>query len=275
MMSEKLKINLGNVQKTLLLPLWARATETRKKKPLLVDKAAVEIIDRIDFDFSVIASNISEISLLGWIGRSLLFEKIIKNFIKKHPKATIVNIGCGLDTTFERIDNGTIEWFDLDLPDVIEMRKLFIGESARRKFIAQSFLNDEWLNLLKNKADILFMAAGVLYYFEEREIRAFLGRLVDIFPKCEIAFDATSQIGMKMANKMVITNSGMDEKSFLKWGLKSSKDLLQWDDRIQTMNEFSLFENVKNGLPLKTRIGILLSDMLKMQYMVHLKTAQL
>lgn len=271
MMSEKLKINLGNVQKTLLLPLWGRAVETQKNEPLLVDQTAVEIIDKIDYDFSAITRNLSEISQLGWIWRSLSFDKIIKDFIEKHPKATIVNIGCGLDTTFERIDNGTIEWLDLDLPDVIAMRKQFIRESVRRKFIAESFLDDEWLNLLKNKEDILFIAAGVLYYFEEQQIRGFLDKLADAFPKCEITFDATSPIGVKMANKMVIKSSGMDEKSFLKWGLKSAKDLLQWDNRIGITEEFSLFENVKIGLPFKIRIGILLSDILKMQYMVHLK----
>ena len=270
-MSEKMKINLGDVQKTLLLPLWGRAVETKKKEPLLVDRTAVEIMDTIDCDFSAITRNLSEISQLGWIGRSLSFDKIINGFIKKRPKATIVNIGCGFDTTFERIDNGTIEWFDLDLPDVIEVRKQFIRESARRKFIAQSFLDDEWLNLLKNKEDILFIAAGVLYYFEEQEIRDFLGKIVATFPECEIAFDATSPIGMRMANKMVIKNSGMDEKSFLKWGLKSANELLQWDARMEITEEFSCFENVRIGLPYKIRIEILLSDILKMQYTVHLK----
>jgi O-methyltransferase involved in polyketide biosynthesis len=271
MMSEKLKVNLGNVQKTLLLPLWGRAVETQKKNPLLVDQTAVEIINRIDYDFSIITKNLSEISQLGWIGRSLSFDKIIKDFIEKHPKAAIVNIGCGFDTTFERIDNGTIEWFDLDLPDVIEIRKQFIHESVRRKFIAASFFDDEWLNLLKSKKDILFVAAGVLYYFEEQEIMAFLDKLAAAFPKFEFAFDATSPIGIKMANKMVIQSSGMDEKAFLKWGLRSAKDLLQWHTRIGIREESSLFENVKIGLPFKIRLAILFADILKMQYMVHLE----
>lgn len=245
--------------------------ETQKKKPLLVDQTAVEIIDKIDHDFSTITGNLSEISRLGWIGRSLSFDDIVRGFIEKHPEATVVNLGCGLDTTFERVDNGTIEWLDLDLPDVIEIRGQFIHESARRRFAAQSLFDDAWLHLLEGREDILFIAAGVLYYFEEQAIKDLLGKLADRFPKCEIAFDATLPIGVKMANKMVIKNSGMDEKSFLKWGLKGAKHLLQWDARIRIIEEFTLFKNVRIGLPFKTRLGMLLSDMLKMQYMVHLK----
>lgn len=270
-MSEKFAIKLGNVQKTLFLPLWGRAVETQKKEPLLVDRTAVEIIDGIDYDFSTITSNISDVSQYGWIGRSLSVDKIVKGFIEAHPKSTIVNIGCGLDTTFERIDNGSIYWFDLDLPDVIELRRKFIHESERRKCISGSFLDYEWLNQLKGEDNILFIAAGVLYYFEEHQIKNFFSRIADLFPEGEIVFDATPPLGIKMANKMVIKSSGMDEKSFLKWGLKRAEEIRQWDNRIKIMDEVSVFSGIKKSLNFKSRMGILISDMLKMQYMVHLK----
>ena len=156
-MSDKIDINLENVQKTLLLPLWGRAIEYQKKDPLILDKTANEMVTRLNYDFSQITNNVREISRLGWVARSLTFDKITKQFLEKHPKATIVNIGCGLDTTFDRIDNGKLIWYDLDLPDVIELRRKFIKEHSRRHFIVNSFLNYEWLEELVIEENILFI----------------------------------------------------------------------------------------------------------------------
>lgn len=270
-MPERIAICLGNVQRTLLLPLWGRALETQKKEPLLRDRTAVDIIDKIDFDFSTIAANLSEISQLGWIVRSLLIDRIIGRFLEKYPRATIVNIGSGLDTTFERIDNGLIRWYDLDLPDAIELRKEFIAESERRKFISASFLDDSWLDLLPIADNILFIAAGVFYYFEELQIKGFFKKIADRFPGSEIAFDASSPAGVKMANKMVIKNSGLDEKSFLKWGLKSAAEIQSWDSRIEVLAEDLFFKNVGRDMDFRTKFGTWLSDLLKMQYLVHLR----
>ena len=97
-------------------------------------------------------------------------------------------------------------------------------------------------------------------------------RAVETQKKAPLLVDKSAvEIVEKMANKMVIKNSGMDEKSFFKWGLKSSKLIQQWDSRINILHEDSLFKNAKKGYDLKTKIGLLLSDLLKMQYMVHLK----
>ena len=119
-MGNKNNIKLGSVQETLFLPLWGRAIETQKRRPLLVDEKAVSIIKSIPYDFTTISKNIMNLSRLSWIARSIYFDKKIKDFIDVCPEATIVNIGCGLDTTFERVDNGKIHWYDLDLPDTIE-----------------------------------------------------------------------------------------------------------------------------------------------------------
>jgi O-methyltransferase involved in polyketide biosynthesis len=198
-MTDKVAVKLGHVQETLLLPLWGRAVEARKKKPLLVDKTAVEIIGKLNYDFTTIARNISFLSQLAWIARSLHIDRIIRQFLTKYPKATIVNIGCGLDTTFERVDNGSLYWYDLDLPDVIKLRSDFITESERRKFIAGSFLDDQWLSQITVVDNVLFVAAGVFYYFEAEQIKDFLIKLADRFPSGELVFDATSPVGVKVA----------------------------------------------------------------------------
>jgi len=268
-MPNKIDIKLKNAQETLLLPLWGRAVETQKSEPLLVDKTAHEIIDRIDYDFSTIAKNISEISRIGWVARSLNFDQIITNFLNKHPKATIINIGCGLDTTFERVDNGVILWYDLDLPDVIELRRQFMKEDNRRKFIESSFLDYNWLDKLQIHDNVLFVAAGVFYFFEEYQVKEFFIKVADLFPGCEIIFDATSSI--EMANKMVLKRSKVAEESFLKWGLKSAKKLESWDERIELVEEFPMFKNIRSHITFKNKITTFISDLLNMQYVVHVR----
>jgi O-methyltransferase involved in polyketide biosynthesis len=272
-MSEKITADLGNVQKTLFLPLWGRAAESKKENPLLVDKTALQIVEAVDYDFSTLANNLSDLTQMAWIMRSMCVDETVRVFLEKHPQGTIVNIGCGLDTTFDRIDNGSVMWYDLDLPDVIELRRQFIKETERRKLIPASFLDKSWLNEICGSENVLFIAAGVFYYFAESEVKAFLVRLADRFPGSEIIFDASSPYGIKTANRMVIKRSGLDENSFLKWGLKNAETLTTWDKRFRVLCTHDYFG--KNGRHFGIRIRLIgwISDRLKIQYMVHLGMA--
>ena len=262
-------LELGSVQKTLLLPLWGRAVETGKARPLLVDRAAADIIAAIDYDFSTIARNISPITRLAWIARSLHTDRTIRKFLARNAGATIVNLGCGLDTTFDRVDNGRLRWVDLDQPDVIELRTRFIPESARRRSIACSILDDGWLSQVT--APVMFVAGGVLYYLHEAELRTLFGRLADAFPGAEILFDACSPRGLRMANKKVIEGGGMDEAAMLKWALARASDLEAWDSRIAVIAEYGVFRNFKGGLSIGEKVGTTISDALRIMSMVHLR----
>jgi len=264
-------IELGSVQRTLLLPLWGRAVETKKPRPLLVDQTAVRILDTIDYDFSTIARNISFVSQLSWIARSLHTDRTIREFLERRPGATFVNLGCGLDTTFERVDNGLLSWYDLDLPDVIELRRRFIQESARRKFIACSLLDHGWWEQLKDADSMFFLASGVFYYFEEAQIKALLIDLASAFPGSEVLFDACSRRGVRAANQRVIKAGGMDEAAILRWGLQRARDMESWDSRIAVVDEYPIFRDMKRALSFRERWGTSLSDALRIISMVHLR----
>lgn len=268
-MSDKIAVNLGDVQKTAFLPLWGRAIETQKPKPLLVDKTAVAIIEKIDYDFSTMAHNLHELTQAAWILRSICVDEAIRAWLVKYPQGTIVNIGCGLDTTFDRVDNGTLTWYDLDLQDIIQLRRQFIAEMPRRKFISASFLEEGWLDEISAAQHVFFFAAGVFYYFEAEQIRQFLIRLADHFQGSEIMFDVSSPYGVKVANKVVIQNSGLDKRSYLKWGLDNTQTILSWDRRIRLVKVYRYFGSRARSLKLKTRLWGILSDRLKIQYMVH------
>ena len=225
----------------------------------------------MDYDFSRIAENVAGISQLSWIGRALVTDQVIKKLINEHPEATIVNIGCGLDTTFERVDNGQLRWFDLDLPDVMELRNKFFTQNERRKFLTSSFLNEGWLDQLDDTGKTMFVAGGVFYYFDENTIRDFFIRMAEKFHGSEFLFDVASPTGVRAANRVVLGGSGMDEGAILKWGLKKLKDLERWDRDIKIIKKYSFFTSLRPSLDFRTRMGTYISDFLKIMYMVHLK----
>lgn len=269
-MEQKIKIKNGSIQETLLLPLWGRAYETQKNNPKLIDKKAVEIIEKIDYDFSTIEKTQS-MSQYGWVARSLHTDRLALEFIDKHPEATIVNIGCGLDTTFSRIDNGKIICYELDLPDVIALRKNFYEDSDRHISIASSFLDTEWFEKINVRDGLLFLAGGVLYYFNEEQIKEFFIKTSDHFKRCDFFFDSLSPMGMKIAKKQVLKKGGMGMSMDCGWGLKPIKSLENWDNRIKVINTIPMHKGMYKGLPFRTKMILFIPDMLGVCSMVHIR----
>jgi len=266
----KIKVELGDIQKTLFMPVWARAVETGKKNPLLNDKTAVEIIGSVDFDFMNMYDNIPEISQISWIARCKRFDIVVKEFLQRYPHGTIVNIGCGLDTSYERINNNSVLWYDLDLPDVIDLKRKFADETGNRIFLAHSFLETEWFDDFRIIEKVLFISAGVFVYFEETEIRDFILRVADRYKDSEMFFDVTSLKGVEIANQ-VIRKSGIGSGSLFKWGLKDKAVITSWDSRIHLLNTFYTFKIDGLGLSKGDQEIADISDSLDIQYMIHLK----
>lgn len=264
-------IELGSVQETLLLPLWGRAIETQKQNPLLTDNTAVSIINSLPYDFSAIATNVNKLSMASWIARSIFFDKKIREFISVCPQATIVNIGCGLDTIFNRVDNGQIKWIDLDLPDSIKLRKQFISESDRNKFIAKSALDTSWFESVSGDKNIMLLMAGVIYYFDESEVKTLFANFHKFIPGVELIFDYSSKKGTAVANKKVIDKGGMNKAAYLKWGIDNIFEIEKWSDNIKVLSSMPMFREHKKKYPFIKRIGMNISDALKIMSLAHVK----
>jgi len=265
------EINLGSVQETMLLPLWGRAVETLKPNPLLVDKKAVEIINSIQYDFSTIANNISKLSRASWIARSIFFDGKISEFISVNPYATVVNVGCGLDTTFDRIDNGKLNWIDLDLPDAIELRKQYFQESDRRRFISKSVFDTTWYDDILNKDKVMLLIAGVLYYFDESEVKKLFNEIHTCLPAAEIIFDHASKLGIKFSNDQVLKRGGMNESAYLKWGTDDIYEIEKWESYIKVISNMSMYKEHKKNYSLIKRIGMSFADRLKVMSLAHIR----
>lgn len=271
-MPGKISVELGPLQRTLFLPLWARAKETKKEIPLLIDSKAVEIIDAVDYDFSTLNKSLEEINLVSWISRCKKYDEIINKFILANPYGTIVNIGCGLDTYYERAINNSVQWFELDLPDVIDLRRKFFSETSTRKFIPESFLKTDWFNQIELKGEVLFISAGVFCYFEEVEIKDFFVKIADRFSSSELLFDVTSKQAIKIAN-CLIANTGLHQNLFMKWALKNKKIILSWDSRFKLIGVHYTFKQKNLNLSFRNRIIGTISDFLNIQYILHLKVS--
>ena len=179
MIAEKQKIILDkkSVSITLFVPLCPKAMETKHKKPIIIDNKAVEIINSIDFD---IKPYLQKRTYHAAIVRTWIIDKIVNEFINKFPDCTILNLGCGLDTRISRLDNGILKWYDVDFPDVIDLRRKFFVENERIKFISKSIMDYSWFDDIKFKSTdkILIISEGLFPYFYEKQI-------IDIFfAKC-------------------------------------------------------------------------------------------
>jgi O-methyltransferase involved in polyketide biosynthesis len=267
------KLDLGSVQKTMLLPLWGRAIETKKTKPLLIDETAVRIVKEIDFDFSTIDS-INTVARLSCIARSIYFDNEIRKYLETFPKGPIINVGCGMDTTFDRIDNGKVIWYDLDLKDVIELRKKYIPESDRRKYISESILENNWYDQINQIDNILLLFSGVLCYFKEEDVKNLFLEIVKHYKAIDIVFDYCSKKGIEIANKKVIQQGGMDQNSNLRWGIDDIYEIEKWGNKINIVNNMPIYKEFKNNYPFFKRIGMIVSDIIKVVSLAHIKLAR-
>ncbi len=234
------------VARTLLIPLYHRALESQRPDAMLVDKKAQELVDKIDYPFGQLKLMSHDQTFLAM--RVKMFDSICREFLAKTPAAAIVHIGCGLDTRFERVDNGQVNWVDLDLPEVIALREsLGLKEKKRCRFIASSVFDFGWMERiqLEKKDKVLFLAEGVLCYFTAEENKPLLMALYKKFNGCEVAFDGMTPMMVGFDNlHLIITR----QKARLKWGLKDPKDLEDWAKGIQLLDAMYYFEKYEPRL---------------------------
>ena len=246
MIQEKISIHkLRNVPETLLAPLWFRAVETKRPDAIITDEYATVIVKAIDYDF--LRFEKAKLSQLGVAIRTKLLDEATMRFIKEHPDAVVINIGAGLDTRFERVDNGKITWYDLDLPETIEIRKRFFQETDRCKFIAKSILDFSWIDEINTHGKpVLFVAEGVLMYFPEQELRPFFAQLSSHFPNSEMLFEMLSyRIVGKAKHHDTIKKIDSRHVEF-QWGLKNTKEMESWNHNIHLIEEWKLSDYHKN-----------------------------
>jgi O-methyltransferase involved in polyketide biosynthesis len=263
--------DLTGVSETLLVPLHYRVEESKSDSSPFKDEVAERFHDSIDYDWSKFRGESMQRRVMPI--RTAILDDQVKEFLAKAPDGLVVNLGAGLDTRFYRLDNGTVEWIELDLPIVIALRrKLQEPENARHRLVAASVLDEKWVATVKPVATkrILLVAEGLLPYFSEEEHRKIFGYLASNFPGQEMLFqtNAPSLIqGFVQHSDLSKMRSNVE----LRWGLEDSRQVSSLDPNIEFIREFPLIEGQLDVLPEEIRQKLTPAMAKNIAKMVHVR----
>lgn len=263
---DKSSINtITDISETLLIPLYARAQETLSKNPIIDDKKAVEITEKLNKFFIISNSPLHQQLAKGKIRRTSnkkltaflsirtrKFDRYCLDFLRRIPNGTIVELGCGLSSRFSRIDNGKVVWYDLDLPEVIEIRKQFFQETTRNHMIASSVLDYKWMEKLPTK-NILFIAEGLLMYLHEEEVKSLILKLQQKFPGCELVCEVENTFVINTLKKerwrkKFQRDHHLGPDAILYFGIQNGADLESWAQGIKFLDEWTVFDDHEKKL---------------------------
>ena len=233
----KYKIEKNTVQETLVIPLYARKVCSELYPNLYRDETAVRLIDEIDYDFSQAEKNAR--SLMQRFGslevamrqNDLAFE--VRDYLKGHPKAAVVNLGCGLDSTGRSCDNGSCRIYNLDFTDVIAVRNALLPAGEREKNIPCNLNDTGWFSQIDASNGAVFFASGVFYYFLTEQVKALVQAMADAFPGGVLVFDAANRTAVKMIAKTWLKSAKIKDVGAYFAVSDASKEIGAWDSRLQ------------------------------------------
>lgn len=212
------------------------------------DQKALDIVNQIAYDFSNFEK--SDIDRVFSMMRCREFDRHARTFLTEHPAGVVVDIGCGLGDRLSRIDaanTANVNWYNLDLPEVMAIRARLLEESGRGKSIACSVLDSVWVNQVKVQPGekVLFLAEGVLPYFDEVDTKQLFRMMCEAFPGCEIVFDALSPFMIWFHKRESTMKEAAAE---LRWGVRNDRDLEQWSDHIHLLGSWRYFDQPERRL---------------------------
>ncbi|MEA5506455.1 class I SAM-dependent methyltransferase [Halotia wernerae UHCC 0503] len=225
---------LVGVTETLMITFHGRYMEQARYDCILKDEKAVEMQDKIDYDFSKYIHGWA--SQLGTVLRAKAIDDAVKKFIANHPNTTIINLGAGLCTRFFRINNGELHWYEVDFPEVIELKQKLIHENHRYKLISCSILESTWISQIETKANqpLFIIMEGVSMYLTEAENKLLFQQIQKHLAPVEMIFDVASCEFAKNTNRHDTVSK---TSASFKWGTDNSSELESWGLGIKLKDE--------------------------------------
>jgi O-methyltransferase involved in polyketide biosynthesis len=259
---EKPLQSLSEVSGTMLITLFSRAKETLSQNPIIRDPKAVEIIEIFKKEIAgsdnpihqkIIKDTYNPKLAVTMALRSRRFDRYVLDFLARHPDGTVINFGCGLDTRFDRIDNGRVNWFDIDFSSVIELRRRFMQEGPRRHFIEGSILDADWTAKVKTDAPILILAEGVFMYLKEEEVKKLLAMIKQKLGKVELVCEVSNrywvnQMNGKRMQRKFKRQLGMTGNAVFSFGIPDSRYFEGWDGDYKYLDEWTYFDDREKKL---------------------------
>lgn len=232
----KYHIENNTVQETLILPLYGRKLCSERFPGLFSDPESARLIESIDYDFSEKGKKMeTTIGLFGAVEVAqrqydLAYE--VSEYLRAHPNAAVVNLGCGLDTTFYRVDNGSCKGYNIDMPDVIAVRNELLPPRERERNIACDLNDTSWFDEIDGSEGAIFFAAGVFYYFKNEQVKALITAMSERFEGGAAVFDTCNRRGVKMMMKTWLKEAGITDVSAFFAVSDPEREIGAWSDKI-------------------------------------------
>jgi O-methyltransferase involved in polyketide biosynthesis len=242
MSANKIHVDLSGPPQTMLDMLYGKALDADAAHPVLGDVYAKRLVDQLDYDWSKCAINKQRRRQVASIAvRTSQFDMWTRQFLSRHERAVVLHLGCGLDSRVFRIDPGPgVEWYDVDYPDVIGLRKQLYQERGHYHLVAASATDPSWLAAVPADRPVLLLAEGLSMYLPQDEGVALLRRVVERFPSGQLILDFWSRFGMKAQSRTnrVITHSGSE----LGWAVNKPDDVLDLVPKARLLEAISMFD---------------------------------
>ena len=250
----KIRIEKNTVQETLVIPLFGRVVCSERFPALFSDPEAKRICDSLDYDFEAKRKKMeSPAGLFGALEVAqrqydLLCE--VKAYLETNPKAAVVNLGCGLDDTFSRSDNGLCRGFNLDLPDVIAVRNELLPAREREENVPCDLNDFSWMDRIDPSREIsregaVFFAAGVFYYFRTEDIKKLFAAMAERFPGAVLAFDSCNRRGAKMMRKTWLKEAGITDVNAF-FSLEDPDEIRNWSGNFASVGSKSYMRGYRD-----------------------------
>ena len=233
----KYKIEKNTVQETLVIPLYARKMCSELYPDLYRDETAVRLLGEVDYDFSALQKKSrSLMQRFGFLEvamrqNDLAYE--VRDYLKTHPNAAVVNLGCGLDSTGSSCDNGSCKIYNLDFPDVIRVRNELLPAGEREKNIPCDLNDTSWFAQIDASDGAVFFAAGVFYYFLKEQVKNLVLSLVDAFPGSVLVFDAANEKAVKLMLKTWVKDAEIRDVGAYFAVSDAKREIGPWDTRLR------------------------------------------
>lgn len=236
-MNENKKISLSKEKKTLFITLRAKAIDSLLVNSILHDDTAYKILKEINYDFAKFEKDDDS----GTVVRAKQFDEWIIKYIEANKNSTVVYIGCGLDSRITRINPpSTVYWYDLDFPEVIEVRKLFYSNKDKYQMIDSSATNFSWLEKISKDRPTLIIAEGVLEYLSSEEVKELFRRIIDHFNHGEIIFDVMNSLAISIGKKELEKKTG----AVYKWAVNDTNEIDLINSKLKKIKELPLMNSI-------------------------------
>ena len=219
---------------------------------LFSDPEAERICRSLDYDFESKRKKMeSAVGLFGALEVAqrqydLLWE--VRDYLRSHPEAAVVNLGCGLDDSFRKADNGTCKGYNLDFPDVISVRNELLPPADREENISCDLNDYRWMDRIDGSGGAVFFASGVFYYLRTAEVAALLEALAKRFPGGVIVFDSCNRRGARMMTKTWLKEAGIKDVDAL-FSLEDPAELRRWSRRFSSVTSRSYMRGYRDIYP--------------------------